>query len=175
MPKAPGFRLAGRPFIGRALVFRGVELGCPGSFHLLDYHVDVQPEDYAGLKWLSFKEVKAARVRWYNRGKKLLASLSNEQPLNDLTLIFNALPALCPYDELGTCWGCTAANAAQHKCSTCRRANYCNEHCQKAHWHVHKQICEHAWRMCKRHKDCFRVRCWGMCVYVCRGMWVLGY
>lgn len=141
LPKEPGFRVAGRPFVGRALVLRGVELGCPGSLHLLDYHVDVQPEDYVGLEWLSFKEVKAARKQWFKQGQALLTSL---EARHDSTLIVNGPPSLCPYDELGTCWGCNTVNAAQRKCSTCRCAYYCNVSCQKAHWRVHKQTCKQA-------------------------------
>lgn len=144
LPRAPGFQLAGRPFVGCGLVYRGVELACPypvnsTALDLLDYAVDVQPEDYAGVAWLSSKGVQREHERW---AESVRAMRGSTHGVSGMQHVDPMEPIVAPRAELGTCWGCRTPCITRNKCDKCRYAYYCNEQCQRAHWPIHKETCK---------------------------------
>lgn len=138
-PRIPGFTLHGRTFLGRALLVRGVELMSIGErlCHLLDYHMDVQPDDYAGVQFLSFKEARKARKDWAQQIEQASSELQATVPVDITTLPLNS-----PYAKHATCWSCKGPCPARKKCANCETAYYCSKQCQRAHWPTHKAECK---------------------------------
>lgn len=136
----PGFVVGGRTFLGRALLVRGVELTCRGQrlYHLLDYHMDVQPEDYAGIEFLNFKEARRERKQWAKLVKKAGEELQGTMNA-PVEIITN--PLVTSYSKLPVCWSCKGQCSARRVCSQCKVACYCSRQCQRAHWGKHKHGC----------------------------------
>lgn len=126
---------------GRALLARGVELICLGRQlkHKLDYHVNVQPEDYASVQFLSFGETRKARRQWAKTFKQTVKEL---KAANDMHVVAN--PLSTNFAPLPTCWNCKQQCPSARKCGGCNTAFYCSKECQRAHWEVHKPSCPRA-------------------------------
>lgn len=84
---------------------------------------------------MTFNHCKEAIARW----EGLVVASGGGDPL--------------PSAQKAACWNCGLLGAASDasdalavstsnlKCSRCKRAYYCNEACQKAHWVHHKSSC----------------------------------
>jgi hypothetical protein len=85
--------IAGQPYLGKGLVFRGRLLAPPISNvlgklpNILDVHTDVQPVDYADIEWFSPKKARetlaskmydAVATCWRQPHRPEFGSYSNE-------------------------------------------------------------------------------------------------
>lgn len=137
--KEPGFMVWGRPFVGRGLIVRGVEVASPGpKLHLFDKWEDVRDEDCANIVWLGTKAAVTARLEYaarvHSEADELIREHGPTTVLGTITMVHTKKKA--------TCWGCGQQESARHHCGRCKIAYYCTEECQRRHWPEHRHTCQ---------------------------------
>lgn len=144
LPKDPGLIIAERPYIGKVLVFRQMDVLSPVRRHHLTHALSAIAEDVADVQWLTHSEAKQARSAHAAKAKSLSeAAIMNMEA--DI-LVKKEGPAgvtlITSYSRDATCWGCGKANGANKVCSGCQQARYCNAECSAAHWPKHRLDCK---------------------------------
>ena len=141
LPKEPGVSIHGHVFVGNVVLVRGREVVDASSRAVVDENVDFEPLslDALGITWLNAKQAIAARRE---RRARLLEIVSRERPDRIVGSGVGLDPL--PSAERAACWNCGSlgdASQKQTKCSTCKRAYYCDRACQESHWKTHKKHC----------------------------------
>lgn len=69
-----------------------------------------------------------------------------------LGILSQAILGKGPADDTAVCFTCGEL-APDKRCSKCKVATYCDAHCQKMHWPMHKLTCEQLGRQYRRNQE----------------------
>ena len=119
----------------------------PQDGNLLDHHKDrTVSAELLPLEWLTVKETirrRAEQIAFAQDAATIkLTELGPGTGIVSNSCI-GVMPVIPVIEQRGTCFSCggTVPGVKAVVCGRCRSAHYCNEGCQRAHWHEHKKLC----------------------------------